>query len=107
MDVFCWLGFYFEHSYLDFTYNNSFLGKYGDPVGVHKNTDLAKKDKLSDHDFHHQFEIHQKSKTLLGYGYYLGEKFLNLYGYHYNKLYSQFSYLNDLYDYQGNNSLSK
>ncbi len=74
--VFDWLEVPFKETYLNYTSQNDFQGKYGDPIGVHNRNRLSSILKTDEETLRNN----PNSSILNGYGAYLGEQFLNEYG---------------------------
>jgi hypothetical protein len=75
--IYDFIGLAFDPSYLDYSKNEKFKGKYGDPTGIHEsNTPKVKSinnwESLKSHPYWSEF--------LFGYSDYLGAEFLKKYG---------------------------
>lgn len=96
--VYQWLGIEFREKYLDYSKNEKFKGKYGDPVGIHKSNKPIKRaegwlSKLNDPYWKDFF---------IGYYDYLGNDFLQDYGYlssevegHSTKIFKTFQFVDE------------
>ncbi len=75
--IYQWLGIEFKEEYLDYSRNKKFRGKYGDPVGIHQNSQPVKRVKgwLS------KLEDPYWKDFFVGYADYLSDDFLQDYGY--------------------------
>lgn len=75
--IYQWLGIEFREEHLDYSKNKKFRGKYGDPVGIHQNSQPVKRVEgwLS------RLEDTYWKDFFVGYSDYLGSDFLRDYGY--------------------------
>lgn len=84
--IFAWLGLEYDKNLLNYSGNNSFQGKYGDPKGVIQNQKIVTS---NGEDWKKKIKSHPRQDLLLGYGHYLGEDFLNMYGYDFSLPYAE------------------
>ena len=75
--IYQWLGLTFKETYLDYSKNEKFKGKYGDPVGVHQSSQPVKRTE----NWLSKLETPYWKDFFIGYHNYLGNDFLQDYGY--------------------------
>jgi hypothetical protein len=108
--LFKWLNLDFHPSLLDYSQNHSFVGEFGDPIGVLKFKKLQKQ-LISSNTVQISIEKHHLKDLLNGYGHFLGSKFLEIYGFYpyFNSFAptGAFKLFNQLRRYRTTNSLSQ
>ncbi len=73
--IYEWLGIPYSDNYLDYSNNNTFKGKYGDPTGVHHRSAPEGKKQTAEKTLDNYWD-----PLLKGYAHYLGAEFLKNYG---------------------------